>query len=324
MWDFRLGSVFTLMVRTGPFLLFRLAIYMGITALYIVVTGGGAGVGYVAGKIGGDPATGAGYGGVIGFGLVSTVLYFAREYLLYLVKAGHVAVLERYLRDEPVPEGKGQIEFAQQQVREHFGESSALFALDQIVKGIIKTFNRVTFSLASLIPIPGLQGLVKFANSVINMSLTYVDEVILAYHFRSGDPSAWSSARKAIVLYAQNYKSLLKNAVFLTIFIWLLTVAVFVLVLAPVAALVALFPALAGFWTFAFTALVAFGIKAAVIDPIAMTALMQVYFKAIEGQEPNPEWEAKLDSMSDKFRELKEKAGASIKGAPPPVNPPQA
>ncbi len=33
-----------------------------------------------------------------------------------------------------------------------------------------------------------------------------------------------------------------------------------------------------------------------------------MFFKVTEGQEPNPEWEAKLERGSKKFVELKEKA----------------
>lgn len=36
---------------------------------------------------------------------------------------------------------------------------------------------------------------------------------------------------------------------------------------------------------------------------------MPVFFRTIEGQSPNPEWEAKLSQMSGKFRKLKENAG---------------
>ena len=314
MWDFRLGEVIGLVRKSMPFVLFRLMIYMGITLAYVVVTGGGAGIGWVAGKIGGEPAAGATYGGLIGVGIVSTALYFAREYLLYLVKAGHIAVLVKIMDNEPIPEGKGQVDYAQQTVREQFGESSALFAIDQLIKGILKTFNRVTMSVATLLPIPGLAGLAKFFNAVVNMSMTYVDEIILAYHLKNDSKNAWKSGQRACVLYAQNYKNIFKNAVFLSIFIWLLTFGVFLLVLGPIAGIIAIFPAAAGFWTFAFAAILAYGIKAAVIDPIAMTALMQVYFKAIEGQEPDAEWEARLEKMSDKFRELKDKASSWVAG----------
>jgi hypothetical protein len=63
-----------------------------------------------------------------------------------------------------------------------------------------------------------------------------------------------------------------------------------------------------------------------------MTALMQVFFKVTEGQEPNPEWEAKLEKGSKKFREMKDKAvswtsskfGGKDKASPDGNLPPQA
>jgi hypothetical protein len=36
--------------------------------------------------------------------------------------------------------------------------------------------------------------------------------------------------------------------------------------------------------------------------------MMDVYFRTIEGQVPDPAWEAKLENLSRKFRTLKEKA----------------
>jgi len=37
---------------------------------------------------------------------------------------------------------------------------------------------------------------------------------------------------------------------------------------------------------------------------------MQVYFRITDGQEPDPEWDARLEQMSSHFRKLKERAGA--------------
>ncbi len=314
MWDFKLGEVFGLMSKTMPFLIFRFLIYFAITLVAIAVTGGGAGIGWVAGSIMGEAPGGAAWGGLIGAGVVGAGLYLAREYLLYQVKAGHIAVLIHLLDGKSVPEGRGMIEHAQGEVKRYFKESSVLFGVDQLVTGVLKAINRTFNTIANFIPIPGLQGVVKFFNAIVNMSLTYVDEVILAYYMKraeaDGEANPWTESRRALVLYGQNYKNVLKNAFWLTIFVWILTVLTFAIVLVPVAFVVGAVPALAGFWTFAFAALTAWGIKAAVIDPIAMTALMQVYFKAIEGQEPNPEWEAKLEKLSGKFRELKDKASS--------------
>jgi hypothetical protein len=207
-----------------------------------------------------------------------------------------------------LPSGRGQIDYAQQMVRDRFAESSVLFGVDQLIKGVLKAFNRIFFTISSFLPIPGLQGLAKFVNTVINLSLTYLDEVILAHNFRTRAENPWKSSQTALVLYAQNYKAFLKNAFFMAFFIWGLTFLVFLIILGPIAGLVSLFPGTAGPLTLIMAIVFAWGVKQAVIEPIGMTALMQVFFKVTEGQEPNPEWEAKLDSASQKFGEIKSKA----------------
>lgn len=311
MVDFKFGQVIGLLSRTLPFLVLRLLVYLGIALAYIVITGAGSGIGWMLGKAASTGATGALWGGMAGFGVASGLLYFAREYLLYLVKAGHIAVLTQLLEGKEIPGGRGQIDYASSVVKERFAESSVLFGVDQLVKGILRVFNRVTMAAARFIPIPGLEPVMKFVNTVINLSLTYVDEVILAHNIRTGATNPWASSRDAVVLYAQNYKVLLKNAVFLTFIVWGLTLLIFVVVFAPVAALVGLFPGVAGFWTFALAAVTAWSLKAALVDPLAMTALMQVYFKVSENQSPDPEWSGRLEKMSDKFRQLKDKALAA-------------
>ncbi len=315
MWDFELGKAIGLMGRTLPFIGLRLVIYLGITLAYIVATGGGGGIGWLIGRAGDveTAANGAFWGATVGFGLVSGVLYFAREYLLYMVKAGHIAVLVPLMDGQSVPEGKNQITHATAVVKERFVESSVLFGVDQLIKGILKAFNATVLTLTAILPVPALQSFMKFVTAVINMSLTYVDEVILAYNIRTQQTNPWAGARDGVVLYAQNYKNLLKNALWLTVFVWFLTLLVFILVFAPIAALVAFFPGVAGFWTFAIAAVTAYSIKAALIDPIAMTCLMQAFFKATEGQQPREDWADKLNSVSGKFKELGDKAMAFTK-----------
>lgn len=310
--DFNIASVISLLLRTLPFVVLRLLVYLGITLAYIVFTGIGAGAGWLLGSVASTGGAGAFWGGLGGFALTSGVLFWAREYLLYMVKAGHVAVLAQLLDGQQIPGGRGQIAYARTVVKERFVESSVLFAVDRLIKGILRVFNRVTMRTARLLPIPGLEPVVKLANAVINTSLTYVDEVILAHNVRTGSDNPWASSRDAVVLYAQNYKTMLKNAVFLTFIVWGLTLAIFVVVFAPVAALVGLFPGVAGFWTFVLAAVTAWALKSAIVDPFAMAALMQVYFRTTAGQEPDAEWSGKLEKMSGKFRELKDKAAAAM------------
>ncbi len=293
--------------KTKEFVLFRFLIYMGITLAYIAGTGTGGGIGYLFGKVGDNSEAGVFYGMVGGFTLVSGVLYYVREYILYLVKAGHIAVIVKHLDGEPMPDGTSQVKYAQGIVKERFKESSVLFGVDQLIKGVLKTFNRIFSGVMSFLPvIPPV--ITNIINGIVNMSLTYVDEIILAYYIRNNSENPWEDSRKALVLYAQNYKTFLKNAVFLTIITWVLSLVVLILVFGPLAALMSFGGYSGGFWPFVLAVVTAWGIKSALIDPLAMTALMQVFFKVTEGQEPNPEWEAKLERGSKKFTELKDKA----------------
>ena len=58
----------------------------------------------------------------------------------------------------------------------------------------------------------------------------------------------------------------------------------------------------------------AWAIKAALLEPFAIAALMQVYFRVSEGQEPNPEWDRRLTEASKDFRKLRDRAAESFRG----------
>ncbi|MFN2352961.1 MAG: hypothetical protein ABR512_00365 [Desulfopila sp.] len=308
MKDFHFREVLGLLAKTAPFLVFRFMIYFAITLGFVLLTGTGAGMGYGIGYIADSAAAGGMWGGLVGFGIAGAIMYFIREYLLYIVKAGHIAVLVEVAFGKEIPNGKNQITYARECVQQRFAASSLLFGLDQLIKTILRSFNRVFLTVATLIPIPGLRGVIKFVNMIVNLSLTYLDEVLLAYIMKTQAANPWEAGRTALILYAQNYKAFLKNAVWLALFIWGATFLVFLLILGPAALLVGLFPGTAGPLTLIVAVVLAWGIKQSVIEPIGMTALMQVFFKVTEGQTPDPEWEAKLESVSAKFRELKDKA----------------
>lgn len=310
MWDFDFSRAVGLMVRTFPYLIFRVIVYGGIAVAYVLVTGFGAGVGYGLGWFGG-PDSQAGFafwGGLIGFGLTATVIYFLREYLLYTVKAGHIAVLVELMDGKDLPDGQGQVAYGASVVKERFVQSSALFGLDQLVKGVIRAISGVVEGIASVLPIPGLNGLVSLFRAFMKVAVGFVDEVILAHAIRTRSDNAWASAREALVLYGQNYQPMLKNAAFIALFTYIIAILVFLFMLAPAAGLVYLMP---GSWSaggLVFAIIFAWAVKAAVLEPLAITLMMQVFFKVTDGQTPNPEWDAKLSQMSDKFVEIKDKA----------------
>lgn len=307
MWDFSIGRALGVLLRTAPFIFIRMAIYFGITLAYLLATGGGAGVGYGIGQMSEEPESFAVWGGIIGFGIVSFALYWVREYILYLVKAAHIAVMVELVDGRSVmPDGKGQIAHGQAVVQARFGEANVLFVLDQLIKGVIRAITGLVGGIGMMIP--GLDGLVRFVNTVIRLSLTYVDEIILAYNIRTNSQNPWESGRQGLVLYAQNGGRMVKNAVWLALFLWLLTAVIFLVLIGPAATVVYLFPGAASGFAVAIAVIAALAFKAAVLEPFAIAALMEVYFKTIEGQTPNPDWDAKLATTSKKFAEIRDKA----------------
>jgi hypothetical protein len=318
MWDFSFGKSVGMILRTLPFIVLRLVVYVGIAVAYIFAVGIGAFIGFALGHLWSDPDApmgGAFWGGLIGFGITSALLYLAREYLLYLVKAAHIAVLVEVMDGHSVPSDQTQIGYGATFVRAHFAEASILFGVDQIIKAVLRALFGIVNFFTMFLPIPGLQNLVRLAESVIRMSLTYVDEVILAYLIRTRTANPWQTAEDGLILYAQNYKHFLKNALWLWLLMWLVTILIFAVLLGPVGALVWLFPGHnAGLWAFVLALVFAVALKKAVLEPLAIASLMQVFFKIIEGQRPDPEWSARLSQASGKFRELAQKAASWIPG----------
>jgi hypothetical protein len=312
MWDFSVSRSIGLMVQTMPFILFRMAVYFGITVALIVTTGAGAGFGYGIGAFGTDDfqASSTFWGGAIGFGGVVGVVFFFRDYLLYLVKAGHIAVMVELLRGGQVPGGQGQIAYAWGQTRARFGEASALFALDRIVHGVIRAITGIIEGITQIIPVPGLDNIAGVIRAYLRIAVGLVDEMIIAHAFRTRSDNPWVNAREGLVLYAQNAGTMMKNAAWLTAISWALAVVVFVLMLIPAAAVVWLFPGDPAGATFVFAVVFAWAFKTALIEPFCVACLMQAYFKATAGQTPRPDWEAKLAQVSDKFRHMGEQAGS--------------
>lgn len=327
MWDFSISRSLGLMGQTMPFIVLRIIVYAGIAGAYVLVTGVGAGVGWGVGAFGDDDFRGASifWGGAVGFGLTAGVLYFLREYILYIVKAGHIAVLVKLLDNETVPSGQNQISYATDVVKARFAETSVLFAVDQLVKGVLRAIIGLVQGITALLPIPGLRNVVGLVRAFLQISVGFIDEVILAYAIRTNSTNPWASAQTALVLYAQNYKVMLKNAAWLTLITYGLSFFVFLIMLAPAAALVYLMP---GGWSaggFVFALIFAWAVKSAVIEPFAITCMMQVYFATTAGQTPDPEWDDRIGSVSRKFTEIRDRAvrwasgqGAAGANAPPP------
>jgi hypothetical protein len=180
---------------------------------------------------------------------------------------------------------------------------------------VLVSLNRTLFNVMNALPIPALEGLASLVQRIVNFSLTYIDESVIAYTFRTGNENVFDAAKSGIIIYCQSWKALLKNAVALTLLSYIFVVVTTILFMIPLGALALFLPASWGFVKFALFVLAIFlGISAKWIlfDPIACTSTLLTFLKEAEMARPDPAWEAKIEAVSDKFRTLKAKASESM------------
>lgn len=307
MWDFRLCSAIGLALKTLPFIALRLAVLGAVALTYILAISIGAILGSLiwASQI---VFSGAFTGGFIGFMLVSVGLYFARSYLFYMVKAAHISVLLAMMDGQTIP-ARNQITYGIDAVKKRFGVTAVLFGIDMLIRGVLRALFGTINVFSAALPVPMMQNLVRLAENVVRLSLTYVDEVILAYLIRHEDDNPWAAGQDGLVLYAQNYPRLLKNAAWLAVFLWLATTILFVFLVMMAAVALSAFSATVAAWGMVAAFVLAWAIKRAVFETVAIAALMQVYFVTTAGQSPDPAWKARLERTTEKFRKLGQSAG---------------
>jgi hypothetical protein len=226
-----------------------------------------------------------------------------------------------------LPQGRNQITHAAAVVKDRFLEANVLFAVDQLVKGALAALTGTISSIASIFPIPGLQAIAGFINGVIRIAVSYIDEIVLAYIIRENAENPWATARDGVVLCAQRFTLFLKNAVWLAIFMWALTIVIFFVVVGPMTAIAVALPGDLSAAGIVFAMVVAWAIRAAVLEPLVIAALLQVFFEKVATDRPDPAMTSKLDGMSKEFRELAGKARAFVRrdgpgSAAPPPGPP--
>lgn len=303
----QLGKSFGLMMRTSPILAVRLGVTLAFwvaAAIYFTVA---YGLAWLLSNIWG------GFGFIIailalgGAGFIWRLVY---RYVFYMIKAAHIAVLAELIAHGKLPQN--QLAYGKEQVEKRFGDANAMFIVDELVEGVVRTFTNTVYRFASFLPGDTLRDLAKVVNRIVRFATGYVDEAIMARSFWRRDESVWESAEEGIVLYAQVWKPIIKNAVALMFLSYVPFFVVLVVFIAPMGFLLNLISTQLAAWSVLFTIALAFLIKVAVGDAFAMTAIIASYHDETQGMLPNAETVAKLESVSDKFREIKQKAQAEI------------
>ena len=250
---------------------------------------------------------------VIAVGFGGWIWRIARRYLLYLVKGAHIAAMTDTMTGRDVPGGLNQIKYGQEIIKKYFKDVSMLFGLDMLINGVVRALTGTVVNITNILPLPGsARKLLRVIRTIINRSLSYVDEAILSHAIRRREPNVWASARHGTILYAQGYKGILLNTAKIYVLGKVLDVVLFAVLLVPFLGIAALLDTAAGGFVFlAGLILAAIGsrlIELAFYEPFALAYVLVTYHRETEGLEPDPEWDQRLQDMSGKFREIVGKA----------------
>lgn len=238
----------------------------------------------------------------IWIGVWGAIHWIIKHYLSYMVKAGHVAVIAQCFKDGKLP--SNPVAFGKDRVKERFATSNVYFLVDKLVGGAVKQLQRVLGKVTGLLGnVPGGGTLRTIGNMFIDISLGYIDECCLGYAFYHSEQNVYKSSADGVVVYAQNWKQLLKDGA-VTTFIVLLTI--FVVTLLSFALIGGLFKLLG--WSMIIAVIlsiaVSFVVKSAFVDTWILVKMMCSYFTAASTTVITYDLYGKLSNLSGKFKEL--------------------
>ena len=241
---------------------------------------------------------------------------FGCEYIGYMIKAAHVAVIGELALNGKIPEGVKMTDYGKQKVKERFLTANAFFAIDKLMTTAVKQIQNMISKIGGMFEkIEIVQTIISIVNVFVGIVLGYVDEAVLARVFQKKEDGAWKASCDGVVLYFQNWKEILKNALGLTLGI----VAFYAVGMGIVYGIIALISGGAGdLWAIFFIIIAFFLIdvvKVAFIDSYVTISVVNKYLPLTMGQEPALDIYEKAQGWSKKFKEMCNKA----KEEPQPV-----
>lgn len=282
MWDFNLLSATRTLEKSMAFVLHRWLIYLGVGLAYIFGAIIGAGTTIGVGSLSSNPTAFAAAGAWIGMGVVGWVLYKFRNGFLTGVQARNAALLGAEALKEPIPKGKGQIDFARGRVAERL---PALQALSPLIAAI----RTVSSALPGWKEPPPQTQPQRWLLQAKGLLATTETLTLLGYHFAHPANGFARSARDGLLILAAHFPTILRNRLYLFGFGWLGCFATFPVLLVAVQSILAGLPLDPGLWPYVFAFLLAWTIKAAFLDAIALAAMLDFFLKL-----PEPENGAEL------------------------------
>ncbi len=254
--------------------------------------------------------------GFIALAVGVKIYSFGCEYIGYMIKAAHVAVIGELALNGAIPEGVKMTEYGKQKVKERFLTANAFFAIDKLMSKAVQQIQNMISKIGGIFEkIEIVQTIISIINIFVGIVLGYVDEAVLARVFQKKEDGAWKASCDGVVLYFQNWKEILKNALGITFGI----VLFYAVGMGAIYGLIALISGTAGDLWAIFFIIVAFFlidvVKVAFVDSYVTISVVNKYLPLTINQAPAVDIYEKAQGWSKKFKEMCNKA----KEEPQPV-----
>lgn len=301
MWNFSLLKALVIWGKLAPLLAVRLAVFVAVALVLAVAIALGVWLGVSLQPVVGaaDPVL----GGLGGLALAAVVLAILGRDLRQALQIRMIALVADLTDGVRVPLGGGQADHARAAVAARFGSPAQAGSLYRYVRGVARTVPSVAEGVGPVMSLP-----------LVGRLLTggLVNQAVLAHAYHARPENAWEAAHDGLVLATQNARELLGSAGRINAVGWVMTVAIFLVLLPPFVGLLALWPAAGAVSGIVASALAALAIRSALIQPFALTCLWQAFLRITAGQEPLGEWRGRLTQTSTPFRTLGDQALAWV------------
>ena len=304
--NLHLGLAFRLLMQTSSILLVRIGYYLLFWTAFFLLLGIIIGVSHLVSQL----SERLGFlVGLIGYILLIPAYLWANRYIFYLLKGAHLAVVAQLLQHGKLPAGATQLTWGKQQVMNRFGEVSVMFVVDRMVRRVVGRFSSQVMRAARWIPGKFGRRISGMVSRLLHYGTNYIDEAILARAFWIDKGSVWQGAREGLILYAMAWRTLLPNALALTLLSYLPVIAILLILLIPVGLILSLVSGAAAVFVVVSALILAWFAKKAVGDSFAMIAMVAAYHRATADLDLNTEIEKQLEKISPQFREIQKKVG---------------
>jgi hypothetical protein len=107
---------------------------------------------------------------------------FWLRYLFYLIECGHVAVITELITHNCIEAGsESMFAYGRRVVMQRFAEANVLFGLQTLVRGVLRSFHRTLEWMEDLLPLPGIDIIMRLISAALSAATLYLDKAIFSY-----------------------------------------------------------------------------------------------------------------------------------------------